>query len=632
VNATLSRLTATAVRAAAAFAAALTLASCGGGGVSANPSPIVDSPTLTILPATAIMYSGMPTTFVFSGGTGAYIIASSDQAVLPAIGGVTGRSVTLVPNTVVAETTVTLTLRDTGSAAPVTATVTVRPGTVNNNITITPSSTQSADCSPAICSGGDAEVRVTVSQGSIPLPARGIRFDVVSGSFNFIISAPGLPEQVASSHVVVTDETGVARARMRVTAGAANQTALLQVTDLGTGAFRQTSFAIAQFNGNAPAFFTLPSSITYTGPYANVCASSSSTQIAIFGGTPPYNITGGGSGYSVSPAVVGVSGGSFTLSLFSTPVCIENAAIGVTDATGRTTAVTFSSVTGTGAAPAPGIALFPSTLALACSVGTTAVTSSVSIVGGSGTFSASSNHPRVTATVSGRTVTLQRLAGDGATTYPTSGNLSVTDGNSLATASFTVPANCPSGSTANPFTVTPSSGTVDGSLTSPGVNLLLSGGSGTYTISFVSDPRIVATVFGSTLNIDTATSCPVPATAISAFVVISDGATTQTVPVTGNVCGGVSPTPFAVSPTSATVIGTTGSLGVNLLLSGGSGSYSVTFISDPRITASVTGSGSTLNIRTTFTCAAPAINLPASVNVSDGATTLTVPVNATVCP
>ncbi len=138
MNATLSRLTATAVRAAAALAAALTLASCGGGGVSANPSPIVDSPTLTILPATADMDSGLPTTFVFSGGTGAYIIASSNQAVIPLGGGVTGRSVTVVPNPVTADTVVTLTLRDTGTAAPVSATVTVHPGTLNNDLTITP--------------------------------------------------------------------------------------------------------------------------------------------------------------------------------------------------------------------------------------------------------------------------------------------------------------------------------------------------------------------------------------------------------------------------------------------------------------------------------------------------------------
>ena len=172
-------------RTAAACAAALTLASCGGG-VSANPSPVVDSPTLTILPSTATMYSGLPTTFVLSGGTGAYIVTSNNQAILPISGGVTGRSVTLVPNPVVTDTTVTLTLRDTGTAAPVTATLTVRPGTVNNDITITRTSTIAGCTGVALCNGGDAEVTVRLSQGGIPLPARGVGFSVVSGDFHFI--------------------------------------------------------------------------------------------------------------------------------------------------------------------------------------------------------------------------------------------------------------------------------------------------------------------------------------------------------------------------------------------------------------------------------------------------------------
>ncbi|NJD88280.1 MAG: hypothetical protein FIB05_09715 [Betaproteobacteria bacterium] len=438
MNATLSRLTATAVRAAAAFAAALTLASCGGGGVSANPSPIVDSPTLTILPATAIMYSGMPTTFVFSGGTGAYIIASSDQAVLPAIGGVTGRSVTLVPNTVVAETTVTLTLRDTGSAAPVTATVTVRPGTVNNNITITPSSTQSADCSPAICSGGDAEVKVTISQGSIPLPARGVRFDVVSGSFDFIISAPGAAEQVATSHVVVTDETGAARTRLRVRSGAPNQTALLQVTDLGTGAFRQASFVIAQYNGNSPAFFTLPSAITLTGPNTTEC-SGGTAEVAIFGGTPPYTVVGASPSFSVfvngvpaPPAFVATSGGKFSVSFGSTRACVENLPVGVTDAAGRTLTVSVTNKVGTAAPP---ITLSPTQIIdLRCGQ-----SASLVIIGGTEPFSSSSSDGLLLVTPPAvRTVTMNAITSGAFPVYATrNATITVTDGATSASAPVT---------------------------------------------------------------------------------------------------------------------------------------------------------------------------------------------------
>src|SRR5262249_20493894 len=153
--------------------------------------PVNDPTTIRILPATAVMYSGLPTTFSITGGTGAYIVTSSNQAVLQIAGSVIGSSITLVPNPVTVDTEVTLTAPDTGTASPATSIVTVKPGTVNNSITITPSSSA---CSPAICSGGDALVVATISQGGIPLPARGVRFDVVSGDFRFITSPAGSPE------------------------------------------------------------------------------------------------------------------------------------------------------------------------------------------------------------------------------------------------------------------------------------------------------------------------------------------------------------------------------------------------------------------------------------------------------
>lgn len=437
-------------RVAAACLAAATLASCGGGGVSAGPSPIVNSPTITILPAGSIaapvvMYSGLPTTFVLSGGTGSYVIASSDQAVLQVAGGVTGRSVTLVPNNVVADTTVTLTVRDTGTALPVSATVSVRPGTVNNNLTVTPSSTQSTSCTPAVCSGGDAEAKVTISQGGIPLAARGIRFEVLSGSFAFITTAPGfVPELTATFIDTTTDETGTARSRIRVAPLAANQTALLRVTDLATGAYRQSAFAIAQFTGNTPAFFSLPTEITFTGAFATACAANVASDVSIFGGTPPYSVSGGSSAFTVSPTTVLTNGGKFNIILPLGASCVDGASIGITDATGRTIAVTVNNVLGSGTAPAPVVVLSPAALTLFCSIappGT--ITSSLTISGGSGTFSAGVDHPRVTAIVSGRTVTLERVNVDGATVYPTTGRVTVTDGATSASSVLTVPANCP---------------------------------------------------------------------------------------------------------------------------------------------------------------------------------------------
>ncbi len=536
MNATLSRLAHPTARAFAAFAAALALASCGGGSV--GPSPVVpDQQAIVILPASSatapvLAYSGMPTTFSITGGNGSYIVASNNQAVIASPGAFTGSSFSIVPSPVLAETTVTLSVRDTATAPPVTATIAVRPGTINNSITIAPSSTQAADCSPAICSGGDAEVRVTLSQGGIPLPARGVRFEVVSGSFSFITSAPGLPEQVAASHVAVTDETGVARARMRVAAGAANQTALLQVTDLGTGAFRQTSFAIAQYNGNTPAFFTLPSSITLTGANTDRC-SNGTAEVAVFGGTPPYSVVGASTAFSVTPSSIASSGGKFTVSFVSTFQCIENLPVAVTDATGRTLTVLVTNRLGTSAPP---ISVAPTSLTLGCSTDTAAATTSVVVSGGSTPISASSNHPRVSVTVASRTVSVRRLGNDGTTVYPTTAVITITDGATSAEVTATVPANCPGGTSGGLLAADPSSVVLTAANYAFGVNVFLSGGSGTYSVAFISDPKVAASVAGASLRIHDTTSGICTNPPINAFVKISDGTSTLDIPVTGNTC------------------------------------------------------------------------------------------------
>src|SRR5258706_9549055 len=164
----------------AALAAMLfaVLASCGSGAVGGNP-PATDPARVTILPGDGtVIYSGQPATFTLSGGTGAYIVSSSNPSVLSVDSAArNATSITVVSNPVAADTTVTLSVRDTGTAPVATASVTVKPGTINNDIQITPSSTQSSGC-PAgtLCSGGDALVTVTLSQAGIPLPGRLGRF------------------------------------------------------------------------------------------------------------------------------------------------------------------------------------------------------------------------------------------------------------------------------------------------------------------------------------------------------------------------------------------------------------------------------------------------------------------------
>ena len=499
--------------------------SCGSGAVSGS-APVNDPSRITILPAIATAFSGLPTTFVISGGTGSYIVSSSNQAIVQVAGSISGNTLTIVPNPVLADTVVTLTVRDTGATPTVSATVTVRPGTVSNDITITPSSTQGGGCAPAICSGGDAEVSATLSQGGIPLPARGVRFEVVSGDFRFITTdtATGV-ETLSTSVIVITDETGKVRARIRATAGAANQTALLQVTDLGTSAFQRTSFLISQATGSSPGFFTTPTQVTFQGIRVNECASGGvSANIFVFGGTPPYTVSSTSSAFIVSRDFISFSGGSYTVTPNGTCVAEPGAPIIVRDASGRTTTTTVANIPGTQAPPA--LAVTPSTVSISSCSGSANVT----VAGGrQSNYFVSSGSDALVATVSGNTVTItRRNPSPAAGTAPLT--VGVSDGTTVANVTVNLTGAgqgaCPS------LSATPTSVTLTSCAAQ---NIALSGGSGAYTAAS-SSLNVRATISGATLSI--VRTSPSASFAPPATITVSDAndpsaATAVTVNATG---------------------------------------------------------------------------------------------------
>jgi hypothetical protein len=464
--------------------ASLVVVSCGSGGVGVPP--VNDPNTITILPNNATLYSGLPTTFSITGGTGAYIVSSSNQAVVQvAAQTLVGNTLTVIPNSVLVDTPVTLTARDTSTTTPASVTFTVRPGTVNNQITITPSSTQGGSCSPAICSGGDAVVSATLSQGGIPLPARGVRFDVISGDVRFITSPVGAAETLAPTITTITDETGKALARMRVTPVAPNQTAIIQVTDLGSGAFQRTTFVIAQATDASPGFFTVPTAVTFTGPRVGQCASSGSSEILIFGGVPPYRVT------TTAPSALGISREFVSFSGGSTTVTPLGACgtfnVVITDATGRTTTVQITNQEGTATLPA--LLVSPETL----SINSCTVTANAVVVGGSGSYTATSSSPSVLATVSGGTLSVRRVVPSNAP--PATVTVGVTDGTTLKTVSVTF-----TGSGAGTcLGATPASVSFVGCGTPQ--NVTLSGGTGAYTLGAPAPTGVNAVIAGSTLTV-----------------------------------------------------------------------------------------------------------------------------------
>jgi hypothetical protein len=425
------------------------LSGCGGS-VSGAPSAPTSAGPLAITPATATLYSDLPTTFVITGGSGVYTVVSSDQAVVPVAGVLSGSAFTVAPNEVAADTTVTLTVRDNAGSLPATATLTVKPRTINNAVTITPSSSQAASCGTALCSGGDAQVSATLSQGGVPLTGRTVRFDVVSGDIGIITSAPGDTETTALTSTATTDSTGTARIRIRASATAASQTALLKITDVSSGFTQTTSVTIA--SSTSAALNAQPDTVRFTGPNTTTCANGLAANVIVFGGLPPYQLTQP-AGFTINPTSISESGGSFTIT--TTGACSQTqvsgstvtpigSPIAIVDAAGNTKTVTVfntpAPATPTGNTP---FTVSPNNVTLdSCSV-----VANVALVGGSGTylFAAPST---LTITISTNTASIQRNPGSTAATLTSPINISFSDGATAQTVAVSLTGqaaidNCP---------------------------------------------------------------------------------------------------------------------------------------------------------------------------------------------
>ncbi|MEO5693679.1 MAG: hypothetical protein ABIQ72_11185 [Usitatibacter sp.] len=376
-----------------ALAALALLSSCGSGAVSGPPA--TGSATLAISPANATLYADSPFTFLVTGGTGVYLVTTSNQIALPAVGTLTGNTLIVIPGPVSVDTPVTIEVRDTGTATPASTTVTVKPRTVSNTVTVIPSASQSAACGSSVCAGGDAEVRVQLQQTGLPLANRTVRFDVVSGEFRLITSAPGATEVLSITGTATSDQSGFASIRVRVLPDALSQTALLQVTDLSSGFTQRASFGIAP-SSNAP-LNAQPAAIRFQGVAAGTCATGISADVIVFGGRPPYQISQPGS-FNVAPSVVATSGGRFTVS--ATGQCTSGSIIAVVDANGATTSVnainSLSDLPTTPpTTPTPDFDVSPKAVALdSCNA-----VGNVALTGGSGTYFGASGDTSVTVTV-----------------------------------------------------------------------------------------------------------------------------------------------------------------------------------------------------------------------------------------
>ncbi len=168
----------------------LALAACGGGSGAPN-NPYVtptETPALTVAPTALTAYAGVPATVTITSGVAPFFAFSSNSTVLPVAQNVAGNTIVLLPNKVLADTDVTITVQDSAGQTKTVA-VTVKDSPIFNALTFAPSGD---DCGTNLCSGqtGTATVLATGPGGS-PLVARQIRFDVVFGPVGIMTTNPG---------------------------------------------------------------------------------------------------------------------------------------------------------------------------------------------------------------------------------------------------------------------------------------------------------------------------------------------------------------------------------------------------------------------------------------------------------
>jgi hypothetical protein len=319
-----------------AIAGVLALSACGGGSGAPNnpyaPGPTAPGP-LTVLPPTAVVYSGVPATLTVTGGTGPYFAFSSNSAVLPVTQAVAGNTVLLLGSNVATDTDVEVTVQDIKGATAKSA-VTVRAAPLLPNlITITPN----GDCAvgTSLCSGGTGTATVVVTApGGGGIPGRQVRFDVVFGAYAIQTNNPSTP--LASTLTVVTDQNGTATVGIAVNVNAPTQIATIRATDITSGNQVTGNFLIQQVTDGSTILSVIPTgTVTIDGPNDSTCSSGVVVQYYIFGGTPPYKVAATfPQVVTISPAVVQTNGGGFTATTNGS--CFVNMQYAITDATGRT--------------------------------------------------------------------------------------------------------------------------------------------------------------------------------------------------------------------------------------------------------------------------------------------------------
>ena len=418
-----------------ALASAFLLASCGGGG--ATPV-IIDTGPLQITPPNATWYAGTVNTLTISGGSPPYRLSSSEPSLMPLPEQINGHTVTIVPNNpsvvdaglppeALPIRTVVITAR---SAEGLTATASIAIG--QNFLTGYGFTFATSTCQgPSPCAGGETAVIFDATTNGNILPNRVFRIERVRGPFQFV--DPLNTNNQTDVITVVSDHEGKFTTVIRVATGIPTQVGIIRITDVQSGASVLQTFNIS----GQPAtgqLTVIPEEVNLTGPNGTICGFGT-FDVLVFDGAAPYTAICPNPQIQVSNATSNAQPGRFTFNVGASTTCLAAEQCVITDAFGARTTVLITTVKGTDP-PRTALTVTPATLTLSCGT-----SGSVTVVGGTGNYSVNSTHPRVTATVSGNTITITRLAGDAAPvgTFPGTATISVTDGSTAVSTVATVP-------------------------------------------------------------------------------------------------------------------------------------------------------------------------------------------------
>ncbi len=611
---------------------ALLVASCGGGGASAPTTP--GSAPLTVTPGAADAFGDVAITFNIAGGKSPYTASSNNSAILPIPTQVDGSKLTITPKNPAADTPVVITFRD-SVGVTVTAAVNVKTSTINNTLTVTPSSA-GQQCS-GICSGGDGVVAVQALNAGVPQSGRQVKFDAFQGDYDFV--TPGT-NALVSTITVATDSQGFARAVIRARNAAPSQSAILQVTDVPTNQTRRFVFAISQAV-TSTAINIIPASTNWTSPFRDACVTGGISTHYIFGGTPPYDITSTSPDFATfAPSRVLKEGGAVTVVTTGLVCSSTGSTFIVRDASARNATFTVSNVVGPSTGPSVGsaISVSPPTVTPSALGPVTCGSSASSFVvqdpppstfTGTLTLSATSLEPnRVSAIISNGILTVTRAAngvgGASSVTIRVSNTVNFTD--VAVSLSGTSPFGCGQNAGNTPISVTTSAsvGVTAGQLAPQAIT----GGTGPYTITSASGTIAQVSAdgvtFGTTTSVtgNSATFIIRGVASGVTFVTVTDSTGSSTllvVTVSGSLTGlTISPN---TPPTATVKTGTTGSFSI----SGGVAPYTVTGTT-PNVVSAVVTSGNVLAIT------AGAVGT-GTVTISDSASPAsTSTINVTITP